>query len=96
MFELYEYDEVGDGHWDGAGERCPVHREQPVPRDGLQVLDIPDQLFDRPPVIPVLEVLSSTSQLSEAGMKVMNCEEYGFHPQKEPNAEQYKPKHHNQ
>ena len=72
LFELYEDNEVCDGHGDGAGERCPVHREQPVPGDGLQVLDVSDQLPDCLPVIPVLEVLSSSPQLPEAGMKVVN------------------------
>ena len=65
----------------GAGQRCPVHREQPVPGDGLQVLDVSHKLLDRPPIIPVLVVLSCSPQLPEAGVKVVNCEKYGFHPQ---------------
>ena len=32
LFELYEYDEIGDHDGDGGGESGPVHVEQPVTR----------------------------------------------------------------
>ena len=33
LFELYEYDEIGDHDGDGGGESGPVHVEQSVPGD---------------------------------------------------------------
>ena len=33
MFELNEYDEIGDNDGDGGGESGPVHVEEPVPGD---------------------------------------------------------------
>ena len=32
LFELYEYDEIGDHDGDGGGDSGPVHVEQPVTR----------------------------------------------------------------
>ena len=40
LFELYEYDEIGDHDGDGGGESGPVHVEEPIPGDWLQIREL--------------------------------------------------------
>ena len=74
LFELDEDDEVGDGHGDGAGERAPVHGEQPVPGHRLQLLDVPQQLPRGLLADPPLQVLGSSPQVPQAGVQIVDLE----------------------
>ena len=74
LFELYEDDEVGDGHGDAAGERAPVHGEQPVPGHWLQVLDVPQQLPRGLLADTLLHILRSSPQLPQAGVQIVDLE----------------------
>ena len=79
LFELYEYDEIGDHDGDGGGERGPVHIEQPVPGDGLQLLYVPEKVPDpdlhNSFVVFGFETFSCSSQLPQAGVEIMDLEE---------------------
>ena len=82
LFELYEYDEVGDHDGDGGGESGSVHVEQPVPRYRLQVLYVPEKA-PHPDlcisfVVFSFETFGCSSQLPQAGVEIMDLEEKEF------------------
>ena len=83
LFELDEDDEVGDGHGDAAGERAPVHGEQPVPGHRLQVLHRPHQLH-------ALQILGCSPQCPEARVQLVDFEEEKLHQQKKCHSERNK------
>ena len=82
LFELYEYDEIGDHDGDGGGESGPVHVEQPVPGDWLQILYVPEKAPH--PNLRISFVVCScktfgcSSQLPQAGVEIMDLEEKEF------------------
>ena len=82
LFELNEYDEIGDHDGDGGGERGPVHIEQPVPGDGLQLLYVPEKVPDPDLHISFVvfgfETFSCSSQLPQARVEIMDLEEKVF------------------
>ena len=96
LFELDEDDEVGDGHGDAAGERAPVHGEQPVPGHRLQVLDVPQQLPRGLLADTLLHILRSSPQVPQAGVEIVDLEEEELQQSGKDQTENKESKHHDQ
>ena len=96
LFELDEDDEVGDGHGDAAGERAPVHGEQPVPGHRLQVLDVPQQLPRGLLADTLLHIFRSSPQVPQAGVEIVDLEEEELQQSGKDQTENQESKHHYQ
>ena len=71
--ELYEYDEVGDGDTEHAGQDAPVNGEQPQGPHGAKSVNIPDDVVQHPAVaVSLTQDLSLTLQGSD---QVLDCQE---------------------